>query len=46
MTIKGEEETVLATVDTLELFCSGFGLSLNVEKSTAYWWEPRGLPRP
>jgi hypothetical protein len=46
MTIKGEEELVQNTVSTLVLFCSGSGLMLNVEKSTAYWPEPGGGPRP
>jgi hypothetical protein len=46
MTIRGEEAAVRNMVSTLQFFYSGSGLSLNVEKSTTYWWEPGGHARP
>jgi hypothetical protein len=42
LSIRGEEVYVLATVETLNRFCSTSGLLINESKSTAYFWDPGG----
>jgi hypothetical protein len=46
MTIASEERTVTNTISTLHSFSLASGLLLNWDKSIAYWWDPRGGPRP
>jgi hypothetical protein len=46
MTLAGEEECVHNAINMLRKFSSAFGLQLNWNKSTAYFWEPGGRRRP
>jgi hypothetical protein len=46
LSLAAEEDTVLATRDTLSRFCTASGLLINEEKSIAYYWDPANTPRP
>jgi hypothetical protein len=46
LTIRGEEPFVRTTVKTLQLFSSASGLLINENKSSAYYWHPRGSDGP
>jgi hypothetical protein len=46
MILAAEESIFLNAVATLHMFSSASGLMLNWEKSTTFWCDPYGGPRP